>query len=71
MRRVDNRRVLSGITYYVVIHMACAGWMPRLLMDSTKPSTTASADGQTMVSFSWFFSALAEFHHMENRGVNA
>ena len=47
---IEERKVLSGIIY--VHATACAGWMPHLLMDPTKRSTTASAAGRRRVSSS-------------------
>ncbi len=49
-KRVDDRKVLSGIIH--VIQKGCAGWMPRPPMVPTKPSTTIFAAGQTRVFLS-------------------
>ena len=45
---VDESKVLSGSLH--VLRLACAGWMPRPLMDPTKPSATVSITGRIRVS---------------------
>ena len=63
-RRVNESKVLIGST--MGSPMACAGWMHRLLMDPTTPSTTVAAAAVAHKGvFALLFSRLARSHGPE------